>query len=138
MPAAARGASARAFALLEHTTTDGVHWDLLIEVPDRPDLATWRLAASPLATSAATIPATALPPHRRIYLEYEGPISGDRGHVRRIAGGTLRAMTDLSADGGTFEVATPAWRGTYRIDREALTRTDPADYDAGLPNRTED
>jgi hypothetical protein len=31
-----------------------------------------------------------LPRHRRIYLEYEGEISGDRGSVRRVDGGECR------------------------------------------------
>jgi hypothetical protein len=44
-------------------------------------LATWSLAQPPDAAPA--IPARALPDHRLAYLEYEGPISHDRGSVTR-------------------------------------------------------
>jgi hypothetical protein len=44
-------------------------------------LATWSLAQPPDAAPA--IPARALPDHRLAYLEYEGPISDNRGSVTR-------------------------------------------------------
>ena len=72
------------FAVLRHEGIDSPHFDLLIETgPDRP-LATWRCDAWPIA---ATTTLTRLPDHRRIYLDYEGPVSGGRGTVRRVAGG---------------------------------------------------
>jgi hypothetical protein len=70
---------------LEHDW-QGVHWDLLVE--DGPSLRTWALDALPGA--GADIPARALPPHRLIYLDYEGPISGGRGEVRRWDAGEAR------------------------------------------------
>jgi hypothetical protein len=36
-----------------------------------------------------TIECEGLPDHRLIYLDYEGPISGDRGSVTRWDGGTF-------------------------------------------------
>lgn len=86
------------FALLEHTTgpavTD-VHWDFLIELAGQERLRTWRLADSPLqAAPGQRIPATRLPDHRPVYLTYEGPISGDRGHVRRLDHGPAEVLTD--------------------------------------------
>lgn len=71
------------FALLEHTTRDGVHWDLLLEVAEQERLRTWRLAVNPLR-GAAEIAVQQLADHRREYLEFEGDISGERGHVRRL------------------------------------------------------
>lgn len=71
------------FALLEHRAPDGTHWDLLLEMPGRERLATWRLAANP-AVAAGPIAAEPIQPHRRVYLEYEGPLSGGRGTVRRV------------------------------------------------------
>ncbi len=79
------------FVLLQHdpplgqSANDrlGTHWDFLLELdPDQP-LATWRLQADP-RTSVMPIPAERLPDHRRLYLDYEGEISGGRGYVRRI------------------------------------------------------
>ena len=44
-------------------------------------LKTWRLGSPPLIGEA--IVATALPDHRLLYLDYEGPVSDDRGTVKR-------------------------------------------------------
>lgn len=61
------------------------HWDLLLEDGER--LLSWRLLQEP---AAGTIPAERITDHRPFYLEYEGPVSGDRGSV-------------LHWDAGTFE-----------------------------------
>ncbi len=53
------------------------HWDFLLE--HGPVCRTWRLRKSP--DTSGEIPAEALPDHRLMYLEYEGPVSGDRGTV---------------------------------------------------------
>ena len=74
------------FVVLEHRH-DGTHWDLMLE--DGRDLRTWALDAPP--TPGVEIFARELPPHRLLYLDYEGSISADRGEVRRIAGGTFEA-----------------------------------------------
>ncbi len=66
------------FAVLAHDHPQP-HWDLLLERGHR--LRTWRLE-KPL-TAGAVIAAEALPDHRLIYLDYEGPVSGDRGTVTR-------------------------------------------------------
>jgi hypothetical protein len=71
--------------LLEHTTADGsVHLDWLIEQPGLP--VEHRLIAFRCSTDPAGGPpwtGERLPDHRAFYLEYEGPISGGRGVVRR-------------------------------------------------------
>jgi hypothetical protein len=73
------------FVLLEHTW-NGVHWDFMLEAGDV--LRTWAIDAP--IVSGRDLPARALGDHRKIYLEYEGPIAGDRGHVRRVDAGTYR------------------------------------------------
>lgn len=80
--------------LLRHDLPDGSsHFDWLIErTPDEPRLLTVRLETNPLATHTWPISGQQLPDHRRLYLDYEGPISGDRGAVSRIAHGTLRSI----------------------------------------------
>ena len=92
------------------------HWDLLLEM-DGPELLTFRLDVLPPtsltnppswshangATSAGMlagqatqmnqqIPGLRLPNHRPLYLDYEGPIAGDRGTVQRIAAGTYHRL----------------------------------------------
>ena len=49
-------------------------------------LTTFRLPAWPLTQPAAI---EKLPDHRRDYLTYEGPLSNNRGTVKRVAGGTF-------------------------------------------------
>jgi hypothetical protein len=61
-----------------------------------------------------------LPDHRRVYLDYEGPISGGRGEVVRVEAGTFRSdedrVLDLRHAGGVHRFAiTPD--GTIAIYR---------------------
>lgn len=94
------------FVLLRHDCPadyrDGPHWDLMLERPDTAEehrLATWSLLALPAGWSepqasdqepaSKTIKATKLPDHRAHYLAYEGPVSGNRGSVARVAGGRV-------------------------------------------------
>ena len=72
---------------MEHTR-DGVHWDLLLQ--DGPTLKTWALDR-PIAPGEGQ-PARPLPDHRPLYLDYEGPISGGRGTVRRVDSGTFAVV----------------------------------------------
>jgi len=76
------------FVVLEHDSPHGVHWDLMLE--DGPALATWQLGRLPQAPDS--IPAHRLADHRLRYLDYEGPISGDRGTVARWDQGTYQTL----------------------------------------------
>jgi len=60
------------------------HWDLFLEAGCV--LRAWRLLESPRPD--VDIPATANRDHRLHYLDYEGPVSGGRGTVTRIAEGS--------------------------------------------------
>jgi hypothetical protein len=84
------------YVLLRHEVPPsfgrGSHWDLMLEPSADAPLWTWEVLVA-LANSpphAVTTIARRLPDHRRVYLDYEGPLSGDRGHVTRQAAGTLR------------------------------------------------
>ncbi|RUL88914.1 DNA polymerase ligase N-terminal domain-containing protein [Tautonia sociabilis] len=81
-----RGVGGR-FVVLEHRWR-GVHWDFMLERGGV--LATWALSAAPGPESEAE--ASPLPDHRLAYLDYEGPISGDRGEVRRLDRGTYESI----------------------------------------------
>ena len=100
------------FVLLEHHW-DGVHWDFMLE--DGEVLRTWAIDAPIVA--GVDLPARALGDHRRLYLEYEGEISGNRGRVRRIDGGTYRVLI-WSADHVRVELA-----GTQLVGDVDLRRT---------------
>ena len=54
-----------------------LHWDFMLEQGE--SLRTWRLSAEP--NSGGEISAEPLPDHRLEYLDYEGPVSGERGEV---------------------------------------------------------
>lgn len=81
-------------ALLHHRTPSGSHYDWLIGQP--PDLGgpgglLWAarvISPSRHWCSLGRFDLQGLPPHRRIYLRYEGPISDGRGHVCRVDQGT--------------------------------------------------
>lgn len=81
------------------------HWDLMLEVDGV--LATWELSDLPAAWAAvlnleqreirSPMTVTRLPDHRLAYLDYEGPVSGNRGSVTRIAGGSCKILESNSA-----------------------------------------
>jgi hypothetical protein len=64
------------FVILEHDAPF-LHWDFMLEVVG--GLRTWRLMAPPSAEQP--IDAVPLGLHRLAYLDYEGPVSGNRGTV---------------------------------------------------------
>jgi hypothetical protein len=72
------------FVILDHDHPVR-HWDFLLEAGDV--LRAWRILAEPARRPALS--AEPLPDHRRLYLDYEGPIGGDRGRVSRWDAGTF-------------------------------------------------
>src|SRR5205823_788688 len=76
------------YVVLRHVQNEGQHFDLMVE--NGPALATWKCPSPPeLATDAGTT-CIRLPDHRRIYLDYEGPIFSNRGQVEQYDAGTCR------------------------------------------------
>ncbi len=98
------------FVLLYHECPPGYertsHWDLMLETGDA--LRTWALEQLPRDWHAAHLQTTAFDPrcppisddnsvvaeslanHRLTYLDYEGPLSDNRGRVSRVASGDFR------------------------------------------------
>jgi len=66
------------------------HWDLFLE--SGTVLRAWRLL-EPLGPGVA-VPAEAIGDHRPLYLDYEGPVSGNRGTVTRVDAGTFSWEVD--------------------------------------------
>jgi len=87
------------YVLLHHRTPPGYprpnHWDFMLETTEG-DLWTWALEEEPVA--GRTIAAERLANHRAAYLTYEGPVSGDRGEVRRIDAGTYELLAESNAE----------------------------------------
>jgi hypothetical protein len=67
------------FVILEHDSPE-LHWDFMLQSGDV--LRTWRLEKAP-GQAGEEIAARRIADHRPFYLDYEGPVSGDRGIVRR-------------------------------------------------------
>jgi hypothetical protein len=80
------------FVILHHVTPPAAdraaHWDLMLEVG--PSLRTWALPLPPQPGQSQVV--DALPDHRPAYLDYEGPISGDRGQVTRWDAGSFELV----------------------------------------------
>jgi hypothetical protein len=73
------------FVILRHDSPRGIHFDFMLEAGGV--LKTWALPEAP--RYGEKMPCEALGDHRMAYLEYEGPISGDRGSVARWDSGTF-------------------------------------------------
>lgn len=119
------------FVILHHQLAEGEHWDLMLE--HNGVLLTWQLPQNPLFAGALPMPARRIADHRPIYLSYEGPISGDRGTVRRIAGGVLQIHewagnrcrfelqgANLTGQFELMETSPDAWRFQVWYDNRAL------------------
>lgn len=79
------------YVVLHHTGHDQPHFDLMFETAAGSPLATWRSATWPAISNL-----TPLADHRRAYLDYEGPVSNNRGQVRRVAAGTHTIIENTS------------------------------------------
>ncbi|MEZ6061623.1 MAG: DNA polymerase ligase N-terminal domain-containing protein [Planctomycetaceae bacterium] len=91
----------RRFVILQHDHPFP-HWDLLLESGEV--LESWRLLEQPRANSA--VAAERIPDHRRLYLEYEGPVSGNRGFVTQWAAGTFE---EICAEPGDRRLRLNGW-----------------------------
>jgi hypothetical protein len=81
------------FVVLEHDYPER-HWDFMLEAGGV--LRTWRLSAPPEA--GMPLRAEASFDHRLVYLDYEGPVSGNRGRVIAWDRGTYQEEADSTAD----------------------------------------
>lgn len=100
------------FVILEHDWPT-LHWDFLLE--SGPVLRAWRLLAEP--GLGRIVPAEPNADHRLLYLDYEGPIGGDRGQVRQWD----RGQFNWIADGEHVEIDLQGARltGRCRIEPHA-------------------
>jgi len=107
------------FNILYHTLPPNSarqsHWDFLVEAGET--LWTWALEQEP---HTATQAAQRLADHRRLYLDYEGPLSDNRGEVRRWDTGTCEIEHESS------EKLVYCLHGAKLQGRLSLTFTNPA------------
>ena len=83
--------------LLRHVLPDGSeHFDWLFERATGSGLLAFRVNERLDLGDTASLLAERIADHRAEYLTYEGPVSGDRGHVKRLAAG--RSILRVEAD----------------------------------------
>ena len=87
------------FVILAHTVNGATHCDLMLEVAGQEKLRTYQLSRWPLAVGESC-DCERLDDHRRVYLDYEGEISGGRGFVERVAAGTWTGDIVLHPEDG--------------------------------------
>ncbi len=121
------------FVLLLHEGFGAAHHDLMLDTGGT--LATWRLrldaaGGGPMPPSGAQrkslrsyagdepIAAERIGDHRVTYLDYEGPIRGGRGEVRRVDGGEFLLIA-ASESAWEVEFFGARLRGRYRLERAA-------------------
>ncbi|MCB9853118.1 MAG: hypothetical protein H6819_08480 [Phycisphaerales bacterium] len=109
--------SSRRFVVLFHAhPTEGDHYDLLIETDAA--LASWRVLDRPeSATTNRSIACIQIPDHRREYLDYEGPVSGDRGDVKQHDAGHC-ATSPLDAPRIAIRFAGKVLKGDFVLERD--------------------
>ncbi len=91
-------------------------------------LATWQLTQPPIRLACGqSLPARRLPDHRTAYLAYEGPVSGNRGHVTSLDRGEYQLLDD-SETRWEFSLAGQALRGRFELLRLATPSPDGSDW----------
>ena len=99
------------FVVLLHETPPGssraTHYDLMLE--QEGGLLTFALDSLP-SVGGETASVQRLPDHRLAYLDYEGPLSGDRGRVSRVDQGTCERLPAAGSE-LAFQLAGTRLRG---------------------------
>lgn len=105
------------FVILRHTGHGDEHWDFMLETDDA--LATWQCSADPADLSPGQgLVCKQLPPHRRAYLTYEGPVRQGRGQVRRTEAGTYEDTSTKENERNLF-LRGQTMTGRFALQREA-------------------
>jgi len=101
-------------------SADLTHWDLMLEKDGT--LRTWKIYQEPEADQQ--LPAKLLPDHRIAYLQYEGPISGDRGHVSQWDQGTFKGAVPADNEPFTVQLQGRIFCGTLTLQPPTANNKD--------------
>lgn len=108
------------FAILHHRLDEGEHWDLMLEHGDV--LLTWQLLREPINRASLPITARRIGDHRKAYLDYEGPLTDNRGTVRRVDSGIVEFETN-TPQYCRFVLSGDRLHGTFILRQEAQSWT---------------
>ena len=103
------------FVILHHRLDEGEHWDLMLEQGDV--LLTWQLLREPIDPASLPILARRIGDHRKAYLDYEGPITDDRGTVHRVDSGSLEVFEN-TPQCCRFTLSGDRLSGTYLLRKQ--------------------
>lgn len=122
------------FVILHHDWPAD-HWDFLVDLDGSSErIPTWSLDQKPGGIPIKGL-AEKLVDHRRVYLNYEGLVSGGRGSVRRLISGNC-----LFLDYGSeieFELRGQADNGSPLFARLKLHRLDRHQIQSRFSHRTD-
>ena len=82
------------YVVLRHEHVAEPHFDMMFETLPGSMLATWRSEQWPISDP---MPVKRLRDHRRLYLDYEGDLTEQRGTVYRIADGSCEVSIGENA-----------------------------------------
>jgi hypothetical protein len=103
------------YVVLRHDCPPGFgkpsHWDVMLERDGV--LLSWSMLDLPTPGDAG-VAATRLADHRVAYLDYEGPVSGDRGEVSRVASGEFRWL-ERTPSRIALELIDGEWTGVLAL-----------------------
>ena len=83
-------------------------------------LLTWQLLRDPTDPAGYPIPARRIGDHRKAYLTYEGPLTGDRGTVRRVEAGTVTFL-QVGSDRWEFMLHGRLLSGSFQLTLHGIT-----------------
>ncbi len=101
--------ASRRFVILRHIGCEKPHWDFLLEQDQT--LATWQLYHDPLAGGNELFQ---IEDHRKLYLDYEGQLEGDRGEVHRVCAGTY-TLLEKNSQLWRVRLASAALTGEFEL-----------------------
>ena len=117
------------FVVQEHTTVEGVHWDLMLE--QEGVLATFRLEEEPAKALTHEVRAVKIFDHPLRFLTYEGPVQKGTGRVRIVDSGVYRSH-EHREDSWLLELDGPILQGNF-----VLVRQDDAEWQFAARNARE-
>lgn len=116
------------FVIQEHTTAEGIHWDLMLE--QGGVLTTFRLEEEPAQALLHEVRAVKIFDHPLRFLAYEGPVQKGTGKVRIVDSGVYECRdrndafltlelngTVLKGDFALEQIEGDAWRFVLKHER---------------------
>ena len=108
-----------ATAVLKHESSDGSHFDWMVCDPNRVNGRLWTvrmMVPTGLWEAAGKFNVRQIDPHRRVYLQYQGPIGGGRGTVIRVDQGQMHPWI-WGKDRRILALSLGHFKGTVHLDR---------------------